>query len=350
MSATDPREGRPSPHAAHLLSLREEDFRHSPVELVPISSLVAAESPRTAGEDSAHVHALAESEPAPPPILVHRPTRRVIDGMHRLRAARLRGHDHIAAHYFDGAEGDIFPLAVAVNVAHGLPLSLTDRMAAAERIFQSHPQWSDRAVAQVAGLSTKKVSEIRRRVSEGLPRFASRIGRDGRVRPLNCAQGRALAGELIKNNPEASTRQIAKQAGISPATAADVRNRLRMGLDPVPTKQRGGIGGYPVEPAQDLSLLSGVDLGARRRSPNELTSIFESLRRDPSLRFNELGRIVLRMFDACAVVAREQAKIVENLPPHCAEPMAELVQGYMEIWRSFAAQLQQTGLDQQTHP
>jgi len=67
-------------------------------------SLLAADSPRLAGEDAEHIWILAASEASLPPILVHHPSMRVIDGMHRLRAAVLRGDEQIAVDYFHGSE------------------------------------------------------------------------------------------------------------------------------------------------------------------------------------------------------------------------------------------------------
>jgi hypothetical protein len=66
-----------------------------PSGTVPLSRLVTGDSPRLCGENSSHARMLASLRDALPPISVHRPTMRVIDGMHRLRAARLRGADKI---------------------------------------------------------------------------------------------------------------------------------------------------------------------------------------------------------------------------------------------------------------
>ncbi|MFD0884088.1 VWA domain-containing protein [Streptosporangium algeriense] len=121
--------------------------------LVPIADLADSDSPRLDGVNIEHAQGLADSTAELPPILVHRPTMRVIDGMHRLCAAILRGRRTIAVRFFSGSEKDAFVLAVHANVAHGLPLSLADRTASAERVMGSHPEWSDRATATVTGLS-----------------------------------------------------------------------------------------------------------------------------------------------------------------------------------------------------
>ena len=207
---------------------------------LPIEDVLPADSPRLQGEDIEHIRSLVEITDELPPILVHRTTMRVIDGMHRLKAAILRGDRTIDAVFFDGDDAEAFVTAVKANVQHGLPLSLSDRKAAAARIVRSSPHWSDRAIAEVSGLSAKTVGAIRCDSVAALPEVHHRIGRDGRARPLSTVDGRRLASELITLNPESSSREIARQAGISPSTVRDVRDRLRRGQDPVPTRRRAG--------------------------------------------------------------------------------------------------------------
>ena len=77
------------------------------------------------------------------------------------------------------------------HVEHGMPLTRADRKAAAQRIVMIRPQWSDRAIAAVGGLSAKTVGAIRRRSTEEIPQSNARLGGDGRVRPLAAADGRS---------------------------------------------------------------------------------------------------------------------------------------------------------------
>src|ERR1700733_805207 len=146
-------------------SLLQGNLDRLPKTRVPVASLMDAESPRCLGEDPEHVRAIAELEEDLPPIVVNRASRRVIDGMHRLKAARLRGDDEVEVRLFDGDDASSFVLAVRVNIIHGLPLTLTDRKAAAERIVKAYPQWSDRMVALVTGLAAKTVAALRGRPS-----------------------------------------------------------------------------------------------------------------------------------------------------------------------------------------
>jgi ParB-like chromosome segregation protein Spo0J len=159
---------------------------------LPICDLLPADSPRSKAEDSHHVKVLAETAAVLPPILVHRSTMRVIDGMHRLRAAELRGARTIAARLLDCTQQEAFIIAVKANVAHGLPLSLADRKAAAARVLAAMPQWSDRAIASVSGLSHKTVGAIRRRATGEIPQSGARLGRDGRLRVVPPAPRRPV--------------------------------------------------------------------------------------------------------------------------------------------------------------
>ncbi len=76
---------------------------------------------------------------------------RVIDGLHRMRAARLRGDQTIEVQYFTGDDDAAFLLAVEANTAHGLPLSLSERKAAAVRLIAMFPDRSNRSIAASAG-------------------------------------------------------------------------------------------------------------------------------------------------------------------------------------------------------
>src|SRR5258708_1297393 len=113
----------------------------SAVEVVAIDALRPADSPRLTGENLEHTQVLAQLDAVLPPILVHRPTMRVIDGMHRFRAAVLNGQTTIEARFFDGPEELVFAIGVIANKAHGLPLSMTEREVAACRILASHGHW-----------------------------------------------------------------------------------------------------------------------------------------------------------------------------------------------------------------
>lgn len=318
----------------------EEDINQQPVTLLEISSLHLNGSPRLAGLDPAHVESMVAGQGELPPIVVHRPTMRVIDGAHRIQAALRRGASTIAGRFFDGPEDEAFVLSVWLNVSHGLPLALADRKRAAERIAVSHPQWSDRRVAAVTGISPGTVGDIRRRVAGASAPDASRIGQDGRVRPLDCSTGRLLAGRLMTENPNLTLRQVAKAAAISPETARDVRNRLLSGADLVPTRRTRGAAPAPANSKgrqrQPLNLVPSDD---RPEPVIDRTVVVNRLMGDPALRYTDTGRNLLRLLTLHTRWTEEWDTIVDNVPPHCTDVVADLARQFADQWDDFATRV-----------
>lgn len=301
------------------------------IDIVRIDELVFDDSPRRDGVDPEHVRALAEVFDDLPPITVHGPTGRVIDGMHRLRAAQINGKQDIAAYVHKGSERDAFVLAVKLNTTHGLPLSRPDRMAAAQRVIGSHPEWSNRMIAAMTGLGATTISVIRKRCA--LPQESEhRIGQDGRVRPINAAAGRLRAREIMLKRPNASVREIARQAGISPSTVHDVRQRLAQGRDPVPTRERRAA---PAVTARSQS----VSLDFDDADAAELTAALASLMRDPSIRLSDSGRFLLRWLDMNRAGMAECDRIIQTVPEHCVDVVAQLAHGYASMWAEVGARL-----------
>jgi hypothetical protein len=311
------------------------------VVAVPILSLQAADSPRLNGEDKAHIARLAEMDTPLPPILVEKKTMRVIDGMHRLMATSLRGCETINVIFFDGSEADVFLRAVQENIAHGLPLSQSDRRAAAQRIIATHPHMSDRSIGATVGLGAKTVAAIRKSAGDRLPAFGARVGRDGRVRPLSSHEGRQRAAELLIQQPGASLRDVARAAGISPATVLDVRKRLQRGEPPVPGKPASGQpapGSLPDSTGPGAGG-SGPQPSPRPAIPPDPASMMVRLLRDPSLRSSERGKRVLRLLDVNAAGAEQFPDIAAAVPPHCVPVIAQLARQYAKMWQDLALEL-----------
>ncbi|GAA3171648.1 MULTISPECIES: ParB N-terminal domain-containing protein [Nonomuraea] len=297
---------------------------------VPILTLQLGESPRLKGEDKAHIMRLAETEQPLPPIIVDRHTMRVIDGVHRLMAASLRGQATIDVEFFDGSPEDAFLLAVQSNVKHGLPLSQADRRAAALRILMTHPRMSDRAIAESTGLGTKAVAELRRS-NDAVPQLNARIGKDGKVRPLSSREGRLRVAALLAEHPEASLRHIARVAGVSAATAMDVRKRLERGEEPVPPQQAAGGGGrWPKQAAAQETDWPGPPPGLA----------LQKLLRDPSLRHNEKGRQLLRLLQENVSGASTMHDVVAAVPSHCLSLIMQVAWQNSEMWREVALELE----------
>ncbi|WP_327069969.1 ParB/RepB/Spo0J family partition protein [Kitasatospora sp. NBC_01302] len=319
--------------------------RDHQVHRVPLDRLHTDDSPRASGEVAAHVLALAGAGTPLPPVLVHRATMRVIDGVHRVRAAELRGQAVVEVLFFDGTAEDAFVLAVEANIGHGLPLRGADRRAAAGRILLSHPQWSDRAIAARTGLAAKTVAVLRRRVRTGQTGYEVparpesvpvRLGRDGVVRPLNTAEGRRQAARLLAANPRASLREVARQARISPGTVRDVRRRTDRGEDPVPPRLRPVERRGPV--VQDLGD-EGVVVAFDPGADQALERLVRNLCQDPALRLTEAGRLLLRMLDLQLGGARRRQELVRTVPSHRAATVAEAARLSARSWQELADRL-----------
>jgi ParB-like chromosome segregation protein Spo0J len=301
--------------------------RSGRTEVIRIESLVPADSPRLDGDVDEHAQCLAESESDLPPILVHRSTMQIIDGTHRVKAMAYRGREEIEAEFYDGSLENAFVLSVHANVQHGLPLSRTDRHAAARRILATHPDWSDRAIAQLTSLSAKTIRDLRCAAAE-TQQLHTRIGQDGRARPLNSAPGRRLAAEVLDQRPHASLREVATVAGISPGTVRDVRDRLRRGENPIPERQRPHTSNASRRAAQ------------KRIDPVEAFRVLQGLTRDPSLRMTQTGRGFLQWLVMRRVDVRDCRMIVDSVPTHRLGVVAALARTYASIWEMIAAEVE----------
>lgn len=327
---TDPGSGtleRPSGLAGEAFAISSEVVR------VNIGDLEADESPRLDGTDADHARALAETDQPLPPIIVHHATMRVIDGIHRVEAARMNGSTQIEARFCFADETDVFRIAVWANITHGLPLTRADRKAAVERILTTHPELSDRSIAHTTGLAARTVAEIRRHLPAD--EIARRVGRDGRERPLSTADGRRIALHSLLARPDASLREIAQEAGISVGTVRDVRARLESGGNPVPTQRR--LAHKPASPGT----ANGRSLARQKASPVDTERVMGALRRDPALRYTNAGRALLRFLGTHGVTLEQVRGAIEGLPPHCLALAAKIAQGYAEVWNSIAAELDQ---------
>jgi ParB-like chromosome segregation protein Spo0J len=311
-----------------------------PVVTVAISSLLPADSPRQSGEISSHVQNLIEVGESLPPIIIHGPSSRIIDGMHRTRAALARGQTEIRAIVYSGSIRDAFAIAVRSNTSHGLPLSRPERLAAAKRIIASHPEWSDRRIAGIAGIAVGTVGKIRIRSNEARQQLDSRVGQDGRVRPLNGAAGRELVVKLLLEHPTATLREIATEAGVSPATAHDVRHRMQTGQDPVPQRKRTHLEHESGVDHRQPSKQGDVTAGAEAVRA-ELASLLTQMRKDPSLRFSETGRGLLKWLDFHVSSMADWDQIEKSIPTHCIPIVAKIAHSYAKAWEGFAKRIKQ---------
>lgn len=309
----------------------------SEITRVPISRIMVVGSLRAVGEDPRHISALAEVCSELPPIVIHRKTMTVIDGVHRLRAVENSGATHISAVLFNGDEREAFVLAVKLNSNHGLPLSLADRKAAALHMLADFPEWSNRRLASVVGLSDKTIAALRLRSGAEIPHpTAVRLGRDGVAYPLAAAEGRRRALVYLAENPDASAQEVARAAGISLTTAKDARKRARAGQGEPQTAVQPNDGPVREGGARHPAL---VERPRAHPASADLSLAVRRLRADPSLRFTEVGRKLLRTLDPSATQPHDWAAMASSLPIHCAPLIAELARHHAESWQLLAESL-----------
>lgn len=331
-------------------------LEHLPREHVPVNSVMPGPYLREAGTNHAHVQLLtdASSASALPPILLQRGSHRIIDGMHRLAAAKLRGEETISAYLIDCSDEEALVLAIKSNTLHGLPLSKADRISGAKRILMAHPDWSDRAVASITGMSAKTIAVLRNRSSDEMVSFEKRLGRDGKRRPVATAEGRRRAAAYLTAHPEASLRQVAREADVSVGTVHTVRRLMRRGVDPVAPASRQKP---PPDPGNDdraraaaprtatamcdqpASAVGAHIPDARQYRPAAWSGISPKIANDPALRYTEGGRAFLRWMGQHAAHAEDWRELVSAVPVHWADEVNAIAESISTEWRMFAAQL-----------
>jgi ParB-like chromosome segregation protein Spo0J len=294
---------------------------------LPIVALEVGPSRRERGVDPAHVAALAEVAERWPPIVVNRSDRMVVDGQHRVAAAKQLGLREVDVIWFDGSDIESHLEFVRRNVSHGLPLTLAERRAAARRFVSSCPELSDRGIAAVCGLSPRTVRRLREEAgaaaerTNGSQRGQRRIGRDGRVRPIDPKATRVRIAEEIARQPDASLRQIASAVGASPETVRSVRNELR-GTDA--STRTAGFADDPAATA--LSLLT--------RTPGPRAGLVCG--DDRAFTDREDGPQFVEWFGATSVEQGQLWRYVESVPLSRIYEIADEARRRAEFWTSFA--------------
>lgn len=314
-----------------------------PVEEIPLSSLEYGFFLRGTGTNPTHVKLLADAASSGelPPILVQKDSYRIVDGMHRIEAARLRGERSIRARFIDCSDQDAFVLAVKSNTLHGLPLSRSDRIFGAKRILIWHPDWSDRAVGAATGLGAKTIAGLRSRSADEIRQFSKRLGRDGKRHPISASDGRKRAAEYMAAQPNASLRQVAREVDVSLGTVQDVRSRMRRGMDPTAVgRQRSSL--QPVTVSnQGPPQGNAADARDIRHNARNLswTEISPKLKDDPRLRYTEAGRKFFRWMEIYAMHAGDWKEFIDAIPPHWLKDVSPVVDELRDELLDFAEQL-----------
>jgi AraC-like DNA-binding protein len=303
----DPYDGRLTEHL---------DLQMGEPELVALDEIIGVDDfVRCGGEDTSHTRALLALSSEWPPIYLHRQSMVVVDGMHRVCAARRRGDSEILVCFLSGPLADAFILGVRANTGYGKPLTLAERERSATRILETHSHWSDGAIAEACGVSSKTVAALRRSTQENPELNRRRIGRDGKSRPVDPTENRRRAAQLLQESPQASLREIARQAELSPATVKSVRDRL----------QRDAA--HPSAPSAGAPI--GDESGAR-----------PAIAEDAAVQSTERGAAFATWFESRLVTTQDWQEFVGVIPVSRIYVIADQARACAEAWRSFAEALE----------
>jgi ParB-like chromosome segregation protein Spo0J len=228
-----------------------------PSVTVSLAALRAGPTFRTPELQDDHVRVLAELNGRWPPIIVARDGFWVIDGRHRAAAAKRSGMTEVRALLFEGSREDAYLKFLESNMRHGLPLSLVERERAGSTLLVTHPDWSDRRIAELCALSPGTVGRLRAHFparpdcpTGEIEQLDARRGRDGRLRPVNLAARRAQVAEALKARPEASLREIASAVGVSPDTVRRIRSAAQSADAPLSDNAVGAKGDRCLPPPE----------------------------------------------------------------------------------------------------
>jgi hypothetical protein len=250
----------------------------------------------------------------------------VIDGVHRVAAARMLGLLRIDASLFTGGPDAALIEFVRRNVQHGLPLTLRERKWAATRVLRVHPDWSDRRIAGICALSPKTVGRLRAHDgsdAEGVPQSV-RVGRDNRLRPVNGVSARARVAKALEENPGASLRSVAAKVGVSPETVRSVRLRL------ADADTRESAEEQASETADDMPTGAVFDVVSDESPPRGLSAVPDN---------TSAVAEFLDWFERTAVDADMCSRWTLQVPPAFRADVAAEARRRGEAWLEFADSL-----------
>ncbi len=276
-----------------------------------------------------HIALLVESVTQWPPVVIHRETGRIVDGRHRLEAARSLGRATIAAVLFDGSSDEATLEAIRLNTIHGLPLNLRERKESARLLLELFPSWSDRRLAEVCGLSARTIASFRtagRTAATAVrPEYeAPRIGRNGRPWRAPDPQVSERVAAAYESDPGASLRAIAQRVGVSRETVRCARQRS---LDASESGTSQHLTASAIPPTSHLA----EEHVAPASGPKWAT--------DNAYVSTEIGRRFVEWFNDRAMDERTCSYFSEIVPFGRIYEVADAARQRSAMWLDFADQL-----------
>ena len=275
----------------------------TPIEQVALESLRGGNSPRLDKHSKEHV-AQWRADVEVPPIIVHRSTMQIIDGARRAAAAQRQHQETIAVRFFEGSQDAAFVLAVVSNdVTHGVPLSLQERKAAAKRILGMYPDWSDRMIASIAGLTHPTIARIRQTLSTGKAfQLRRRLSRDGKRRPA------------APKDPGRGAHMQTSTGGVT--GVCNARGRGASAAPSSPTAR-----GVVSDPQMARAYVALQRLSA-----------------DPALH-TDTGRALIRLLRQSLQLHTKVVALSASAPEHCRETLADAAAAIGDAWARLAREL-----------
>ena len=301
-----------------------------PEAVVPISRLAPGFHLRAAGISPARVRLLADAAGSVRlvSILVQRSGSRIIDGLHRVVAAKLRGERQIRARIVDCTDQEALLIAIRSNILHGLPLSRPDRISAAQRIRAARPDWSDQTIATITGLGAETIRSLPGQAAGQAPFNGKRLGRDGQRRSPAALEGRRRAAGYLCANPDAPIRQVAREADVSVGTARNVRAAMPRGQ------------GEVIPPTASPPTAAAL----RDTQAPSWPALRGKLSSDPALRYTDDGRAFLRWLALHAMLEEEWLEFIDVIPLHWMRDVSQLADDMSRQWRQFAVAIRKRKL------
>jgi hypothetical protein len=145
----------------------------------------------------------------PPVLLMYDPTTLkhwVVDGGHRLTAAKLKKRTKIQANVKAGSYLDAFKEAARVNAANPVRVTNADKRHRVE-VAMTHPEmskWSNRRIAEACGVAHDTVNRLRPESQLDESSSSATVGRDGKARKPPKPRKSKPSGNSAPQ-PEAST-------------------------------------------------------------------------------------------------------------------------------------------------
>jgi hypothetical protein len=244
------------------------------------------------------------------------------------------------------------------NSSHGLPLSKADRVFGANRVLTAHPDWSDRAIATITGLSAKTIASLRNQSASGAHLGGKRLGRDGKLRPVTHGEGRRRVAEYVIAHPDAPLRKVARETDVSLGTVHDVRTRLRRGSDPERNGHRTPAAWPAARPAREVAPAATAAPArdeaplcrkTRTDPPSTWAQVAAKMASDPTIRYTEGGKKFLRWMSMHAADPQQWREFINAIPAHWFGVIAPMVDDISQEWTLFASQLK-AGSNNSTPP